>query len=1121
MRGLGVSFFVRRARASWLLLACVAVTVLLATGLAAVLWTFAATVIPFGAQNILADPQGRVMGFNGPVDAGQAAADSQQIRTKLRQAWPGIAFQLESARWTQTLQLPALAGGTTFRQIQLASLEGFSSQATLTAGSWPGPPHRSGPVPVALPAAAASQLNLTVGSVLTAAPASGGTATSIRVTGLFRARNPASAYWALDLLPVSGISVQRFSASLFGNSTTQTTISIGPAVVNPAAFGGALTVGQASWMILPQAPALARANLEALHANTDAAIAQLSVLLPKGLNVTSGLPQRLDGIASTIVLTRLLFTIAALQLLLVAGAGLVLAARLLASMREEESALLRARGATRWQVVRPVLAEAALLGAAAGLAGVLVGTRLTGALGRLADLRLGGYTGHGIIPLAWLSALAMLVLCVAVMAWPALHAPAPDAARIRRGRQARLAGIAWAGGDLALVALAAVAIWELRGYSAVAHPATGSLGIDPVVAVAPALALAGLALIPLRGLPLLARLADRATDHGRRLAAAMVSWQIARRPIRQAGPALLVVFATATTTLALAGYASWRQSAADQAAFAVGSDVRVDSAAGLPLGSTGTISEAPGVTAATAASLATLSDGAQLIALEASTARRAILLRPDLSSLPLGTLWRRITPRPPAGVALPGQPERLEVLASLGAGPRSSAAQVRRELGSATVTAWIQDAGGGTYQVPAAGLLTADGRPHALIVTLSGSRQASYPVRLFGLTLSYVLPPYDQAKPQSSPTVGLRVESLAVAGAASGPFSPPFSNGAAVTSWPGTGSSSDVPVGPPTLGGPPLPQNGEPPAVLGWHRAAGGPRQLTFSAGHDPSPQVQRRNHFDAAIATGQVTIMAQPPGQEVPAIATAGYLTAHRLGVGSLVSTTLNSITVIIKIVASVADFPAISGPNQALIVDLPLVNVVLANARVQLNVDWVTPMPVTRWWLRTAGGRVPRLPSGLGLSVSDRVTQRAVLLGNPLLTSPRQAMLAVGLAAVLLGAGGFSVSVAGSLRSRRTQSAVFAALGVGKNAQAGQLCLEQLAVSLPAAAAGLLAGIGLARLMVPAITLTADSAAPVPWALVILPLGPAVALAFATAALPVAAAALSVLRRPDPAAQLRAEAG
>ena len=134
---------------------------------------------------------------------------------------------------------------------------------------------------------------------------------------------------------------------------------------------------------------------------------------------------------------------------------------------------------------------------------------------------------------------------------------------------------------------------------------------------------------------------------------------------------------------------------------------------------------------------------------------------------------------------------------------------------------------------------------------------------------------------------------------------------------------------------------------------------------------------------------------------------------------------------------------------------------------------------------------------------------------------MLAIGVAAVLLGVLGFSISVAASLRSRRTQSAVFAALGVGKNAQAGQLCLEQCALSLPAAAAGLLAGIGLAQLMVPAITLTADATAPLPSALVIVPLGPAVALALVTAAVPVAAAALSVLRRPDPAAQLRAEAG
>ena len=1113
MGGLGTIFLVRRARSSWLLLACVAGTVLVTTGLAAVLWTFAVAVIPSGARSILAAPQGRIMRLSGVADAGQAAADTRLIRATLRKAWPGVGFQMESALWANPIQLSSSAAGTQTVQIQPASLEGISAQVTLTAGEWPGLPHHGGPLPVALPAAAASQLHLIIGSVLTGTPQSGGAPTSLQVTGLFRPRNPASLYWAVDLLPSSGISVRHYSISNAGVSQGATTVSYGPAVVNPAAFGGALAASQASWMVLPQAPAMARGNISALAASTGQAVSQLTVILPEGLQVTSGLPQILAGIASTIVLARSLFTIAALQLLLVAGAALALAARLLASLREEESALLRARGTTRWQVTRPALAEAVLLGAAAGLAGVLSGTRLAGVLAGLGNLHLADYPGRGITPLAWLSAVSLLVLCAAVMTWPALHAPTPGVARLRRSRQARLAGIAWAGGDLAVLALAAVSVWELRGYSAVAHPATGSLGIDPVVAVAPALALAGAALIPLRGLPLLARVADKATDRERWLAAAMVSWQIARRPIRQAGPALLVVVATATSTLALAGYASWRQSAADQAAFAVGSDVRVDSAGGLPLAAGGAITGAPGVTAGTAASVAGIGHGSQLIALDASTAGKTILLRPDLSPLPVSALWRRITRRLP-GLALPGQPDRLEILAALGPGPQSSAAAVRRDLGSATVTAWVQDASGATDKLPG-GSLPADGRPRALVFMLPGPRQASYPLRLIGLTLTYTLPPYHPARPTSAPIAGLSVESLAVARTTSGPFGRPFGDGDAMAAWQGIGSSPFVPTGPPGAFEATPPSDGAPPEVLGWQGVARGAWRLAFSTGHAPSLTVMDDVDLAPGIAFGQVALTVPlSPYQVVPAIATAGYLAANRLGVGSTASVSLSGSPVMVRIVASVARFPTVFGQNRALIANLAQINDVLVANQVQ-------PLPVTRWWLRTADGRVPRLPAGLGVSVTGRAGHQAALLNNSLLKAPRQAMLAIGLAAVLLGVLGFSVSVAASLRSRRTQSAVFAALGVGKNAQAGQLCLEQCALSVPAAAAGLLAGIGLAQLLVPAITLTTDAAAPVPSALVILPLGPAVALALVTAAGPVAAAALSVLRRPDPAAQLRAEAG
>jgi ABC-type antimicrobial peptide transport system permease subunit len=1099
-----------------LLLACVAVTVLIATGLAAASWNFAAGVIPSGALSILAAPQGRVIGLSGVASAGDAAADTQLIGAALRKAWPGVGFQLESALWADPVQILSTNTATNstssvnIEQIDPASLEGISGQATLTAGEWPGPP-RHGPVPVALPATVASRLHLTLGSVLTGTSPQSGARTSLRVTGLFRPSDPASPYWTLDLLPISGISVQNASMFSEASSAALSSVSYGPAVVNPAAFGGTLAAGQASWMVLPQAPAMARLNIGGLSSSTSELVSQLTLFPPRGLQVSSGLPRLLDGVASTIVLTRSLFTIAALELLLVAGAGLVLAARLLASLREEEFALLRARGATRSQVVRPVLAEAVVLGATAGLAGLLAGTRLTGVLAGLGNVRLAGYPGIG--ALAWLSFLVVVVLCAAVMVWPALRALTPDAARRGRGRQARLAGIAWAGGDLAVVALAAVAVWELHGYSAVARPATGSLGIDPVVAVAPALALAGVALIPLRGLPLLARLADRATDYQRRLAATMVSWQIARRPIRQAGPVLLVVVATATTTLAVAAYGSWRQSAADQATFAVGADARVDSPAAPSMGAVAGITRAPGVTAATAAALASIGDGGQLIALDASTAGKTMLLRPDLSPVPLGALWQRITPRQ-SGLALPGQPERLEVLATLGHGPHTSAEQVRKALGAALAMASIQDATGATYQIPLAGNLPFDGRPHSLVFLLSA--QASYPLRLLGLTLNYVLPHYDPANPTSAPTASLTIDSLAVAARASGPFGRPFAQGAALGEWQDSGLSSAVPAGPPDAYGQMPPSDGAAPLILAWHGAAGGAQQLTFYAGHEPSLQVMDQLLMAPGEVPGQVAITVQDPARSavVPAIATSGYLSANRLGIGSTTSVSLDGSRVTVDIVASVARFPTVFGPNQALIVDLADVNDVLTS-------NHVMPLPVTRWWLRTPDGQVPRLPAGLGLSVTDRASQQADLLGNELLNAPRQAMVAIGVAAVLLGVLGFSVSVAASIRSRRTQSAVFAALGVGKNAQAAQLCLEQCALSVPAAAAGLLAGIGLAELIVPAITLTTDATAPVPSALVMVPLGPAVVLALVTAAGPAVAAALTVARRPDPAAQLRVEAG
>jgi ABC-type antimicrobial peptide transport system permease subunit len=89
---------------------------------------------------------------------------------------------------------------------------------------------------------------------------------------------------------------------------------------------------------------------------------------------------------------------------------------------------------------------------------------------------------------------------------------------------------------------------------------------------------------------------------------------------------------------------------------------------------------------------------------------------------------------------------------------------------------------------------------------------------------------------------------------------------------------------------------------------------------------------------------------------------------------------------------------------------------------------------------------------------------------------------------------------------------------AAAGQLCLEKFMLSLPSAAAGLALGAFLAELLVPAITLSPAATTPQPPVLIEFGWAATLGAALLLAVLPVLAAALVMIRRPDPAASLRA---
>jgi hypothetical protein len=1082
------SFLARRVNAARLLLGTIALTVLITAALGAALASFAAQSLPQAVRAQLTGNRALYITASGSMTGPQVRPASRIIDSSLAGALAGVPYQRDRALWSDPLGLPAPRGSATVPLVAVAALDGFRAHAVLTAGAWPGPPGPGRPVGVALPALAARQLHAGPGTILATSDRITNARVPLVVTGIYRARDPAAGYWRLDLIGTSGISVQ------------DQFVSYGPAVASPAAFGsGGLAVSKVSWIALPDGSAIGTGDLVPLAAKVSAAVSSLQASNNLGgVGVSTGMPQLLGGLATGLVVARSLVVIGALQLLLLAAAALALAARLLARHREEEAALLGARGATRWQLARPTLAEALLFGGAAAAAGVLAGTRLAALLVRITQPGLGPGVS-GIPASAWWAALAALALAAVIVLWPALRRAEPGAARSRR--QAALAGVARAGVDLVLLALAVLAVWELRSYSAVAHSASGGIGVDPVIVVAPALALAAVTVVALRLLPAAARLLERAAAHGRRLAAALAGWQIARRPVRQSGPFLLVILATAAATLALAQYQSAGGSADDQAAFAAGADLRADVAAPLPLSAAGQIARSPGIRTVMPVATTGVGQAGELIALDARTAPATVLLRGDLSPLPARQLWQRLAPaRAPAGLAIPGRPARLTITAGLTPG---SAAQAP---GPATVTLSVQDADGVVYLVDG-GILPADGRMHALTAELSPSRQAAYPLRLLGLSFDYALPVYRPTAavyvpPQRGPQARLEIGAMSA-----GPGGRPFASGTALRSWVTGTSATGLPGSAQPGSAATAAAIGAPPGLTGWQRAGSG-QQLMFSSGFTPSAATMTADGTPDVGFMGQLNVAARPAPGPVPAIATSSFLQGAHARVGSRLPVLVSGVTIAVRIVASVPGFPAI-GTASALIVDQGTVQASLASQS-------ATPLPVTSWWLATAGAAVPAALRGA--SVTSRASQAADLLRNPLSALPRQAALAIGLAAVLLAAIGFSISIAASVGARRAESAVLSALGVARSAQAGQLCLEQLLLSGPAAVAGLLAGAGLARLLVPAITLTATAGRPFPPVLVQIPLGRAVLVAAVLAVLPVLAAAASIARRPDPAAELRA---
>lgn len=1095
-------FVLARMAAYRTVLVTVLVITLMVGAVLAALAVYDARALRQAAFERLADADTAVTVSAASSSAAQSAAQTAAVRADESAALGAGSGTVTAVMWSNAESLAAGtvpgAGPTDQDQALLAGFGSLGSSAKLLKGQWPGSATQ-GTVPAAVPEAVATSLRLTVGSTLDVTDTITSGSVRIRVVGIYRPLGSAGAYGVLNQIPGTGLQ----SASPY--------FTYGPFDVDPAAFAdGLVTPNQTSWDIQPSPLVLSSRTPGADSAAIQAMDSALQKSATLGtVQIATTLTTQLSALSTARNTARAELAGVALILLALTIAALMITTRPLGAQREAETYLMALRGRSRRQAALANVGEATTLGVVTMLAAAPAGTLLAVFLGRNGPLgsasnasgstsgadaaKAAGPALNAALPPgdAWLAVLGVALFAAAIVIIAAARKHSSSGRLERTGRQARLGGAARAGIDLAVLVLAAAAYWQLRSLSS-GTPA------DPLLILAPALALLACALLCLRLLPLLAGLGDRLAARGRRVGPALAVWQISRRPRHHAGPALLIVFAVASGTFALCQHATRQRSIGDQGDFAAGAQVRLDIGGSIFAAAvSGAVAADRSVRAATPVIQTTGYNGSVVLAMDSRTAPQTVLTRPDQYSSPPAALWADLRAGAPEYATLPGRPDTVGLTATLS--QPSSATGVS----SAQLVLTVEDSLGQFSQL-AAQSLPADGLSHALAFPIAPG--ADYPLRVAEISLSYLAPQ------SQGPDETLTVSSLSTSGGTTalrlGGWSEQIQSTdlqQAVTAV--RSGASSLPAANARVAGVPT---GSGPG--GW--------SLGFAPGYGLVPATSAPTFAGQPPPTqvpahpAQVTLTLAPTAPaELPVLATSAFLSSSRLAIGSLTQVAADGETLPARIVGSVAAFPTISGVDFAggLVVDSDALQYRLLD-------QGQAPLAATGYWLETADGSVPAgLPAG-GVTVTTLAAAQAALADDPLTQLIQQGLIALGITAGIMAIAALWAAVAAARRERTDQEAVLIALGVSGRRQALLQAAEILAVAGPAAAAGLAIGILLSRLMLPYLTLTSAATTPVPTVVIVVSWLPSLALAAVMVAGPALAAALAVAAsKADAVARLR----
>ncbi|WP_157247970.1 FtsX-like permease family protein [Nonomuraea typhae] len=1054
MRGLLV---VRRALSEPLLLLAAFVAILLATSTLVALTLYASTITEAGVRRTMATAAvpAKAAAFSAPVTRESFRDVDGLVREQVRRAYLGLPAEVTATARSDTYVVPGQRRRTTPELLTFGLYQGLERHATLVSGTWP---REGAVVEAAVSQPVAGALGLRAGQTFTTEGRVSKAPLEVRISGVFQLDDPFGARWFAEPLLVRGSEV--------GNYTTH-----GPLVVAEGTFLKEFAEHvSVSWLAIPDLRDLPPADLATLAAGVAAMKERLAAAGCVNCGATSQLPEIITQLDTAALVARSTMLIPVLQLILLAGYALLLTARLLADHRRMEVALLRARGAGSLRLAALTGGEALLVAvpcavAAPFLAPVLLtltGADAPGPLGTAgADAPGPLGTGGAGAPEAGAFLVAGLVAlaCAGLLALPALAGARRTYVETQTAR-VRTSLIQRAGADVVLVVVAGLAIWQLTRYGApVTATAAGGLGIDPLIVSGPALALLTGGLLSLRLVPLVSGAAERLAVRRSGLAPALGAMQVSRRPLRYAGPALLLTMAVAIGGLSLATRATWQTAQTDQAAHATGTDLRIsDPPENQELGvfgRGGTFAALPGLTAISPVFRGSADVGGTdvtMLGVDAAKLGGLMRLRRDLSADGVPEMAARLLAGRPDVPVVPLGGDRLRLKVRVTA-PEPVPVKISLVDGQ------------GVWREFAAGPLRPGEGELALDLRALTGRSGTAGGRLGLRGLTFELPAPARGVPVEITVTGLAPEQGA--------------------RW------VHAIQRPGRLAGERLT-----PTAAGFTVRIPAPRPA--SAPSDPQPLVvtlargDTRTNPPSAPGDTRADLLAAPndPRAPLPIVVTRDLAAVMKARTGQVTSVEIERRNTAVRVAGIVDELPSTAAGRPAVLLDLPTVQ-----ARAQA---WAqAPKPVTEWWAAARDGetgpavdRLRRTPAW-GASVVDLPAQVAKAREDPLAGGLAGALTLGFAAALLFAVLGFLVSAVVSARERAAELTVLRALGMSFRQLLGLLVIEQAFVVGLAMAAGLGLAAAVGGLVVPRIVLTGQAVAGVPAVVPVIPWGATLAMA------------------------------